>query len=87
MGTVVATPAADEAILRLPVVHRRSPFGDRTAAAAATSASSLTEAELPSRINDIQLGEIGGCPFPIDADITGLRVAPTLSVDVPHGVH
>ena len=44
--------------------------------------SFLTEAGLPPRINDLQLGEIGGIPFLVDADQYKRWRCPDLVVDV-----
>lgn len=47
--------------------------------------SFLAEAELPPRINELQLGEIGGVPFLVDADRYKRWGCPDLVVDVPEG--
>lgn len=86
MGTVVATPAADEAILHLRAVDGAVAFRPSDGCPRCDGVSSLTETELPSRINDIQLGEIGGVPFLIDADLYRGWGRPDLTVDVPQRV-
>jgi len=85
MGTVVATPAADRAILHLRAVDRAVAFRPSDDCRRRDGAN-LTETELPARINDIQLGEIGGVPFLVDADLYRGWGRPDLTVDVPQGV-
>ncbi len=82
IGTVVATPAAIVAIMRLRgtrhvVALRQS--GDRLQGDAA---SYVSEAQLPPRINEIQLGQVGGVPFLIDADRYRRWGSPDLLVDI-----
>lgn len=85
MGTVVATPAADEAILHLRAVDGAVAFRPSNGPRRCDGVN-LTETELPARINDIQLGEIGGVPFLIDADLYRGWGRPDLTVDVPQGI-
>jgi RNA polymerase sigma-70 factor (ECF subfamily) len=78
-GTVIATPSATDEILRLRagrhlVALRHS--GNRV------TPRSVGEASLPAGINDLQLGEIGGVPFLIDADLYRHWGCPDLTVDV-----
>lgn len=86
MDTFVATPAADEAILHLRAVSGAVAFRPSDGCRRCNGANCVTDTELPSRINDIQLGEIGGVPFLIDADLYRGWGRPDLTVDVPQRI-
>lgn len=85
VGTVVATPAAVDAILRLRARRHMIAFRPNADSHDRDGPSFLTEAELPARINELQLGEIGGVPFLVDADQYKRWGRPDLVVDVPEG--
>lgn len=75
MGTVIATSAAIDAIMRLRVECR--------AIALRESGGRVIKAKLPPGINDLQLGQVGGVPFLIDADEYRRWGWPDLVIDVP----
>lgn len=85
IGTVIATPAAVDAILRLRARHHAIAFRRSADREHSDSPGSVAEAELPPRINDLQFGEIGGVPFLIDADEYKRWGCPDLVVDVVGG--
>ncbi|MBS1893737.1 MAG: DUF779 domain-containing protein [Actinobacteria bacterium] len=85
VGTVIATPAAVDAILRLRARHHAIAFRQSADRQASDRPSPLTETELPPGINDLQLGEIGGVPFLVDADQYKRWGCPDLVVDVIEG--
>ncbi len=84
MGTVIATPAALDAIMRLRVEHRAIAFRESGGGRDCDIPPSVTEAKLPSGINDLQLGQVGGVPFLIDADEYKSWGCPDLVIDVCH---
>jgi uncharacterized protein (DUF779 family) len=91
MGAVVATPAAEEAIMHLRVAHGAVAFRPPDGCRRCDSPSTVTEAELPAGINDLQLGEIGGVAFLIYADqyrvgvaLTWLSTSPKGPTEGPH---
>lgn len=86
MGTVIATPAAIDAIVQLRVAHHAVAFRASTASRDLGAPSSVIEAKLPPELNDLQLGEIGGAPFLVDADQYKRWGCPNLVVDVPQGI-
>lgn len=85
MGSVIATPAAVDAIERLRVRHGTLAFHQSGGCCEGSAPMCLTEAELPAGPNDIQLGEIGGVPFLIDRDQYQRWGCPDFVVDVALG--
>ncbi|HSS32652.1 MAG TPA: DUF779 domain-containing protein [Solirubrobacterales bacterium] len=84
MGTVIATPAAVDAIMRLRVEHRAIAFRESGGGCGCGILRPVTEAKLPPGINDLQLGQVGGVPFLVDADDYKRWGCPDLVVDVSH---
>ncbi|HWA54544.1 MAG TPA: DUF779 domain-containing protein [Solirubrobacterales bacterium] len=84
MGTVIATPAAVDAIMRLRVEHRAIAFHGSSGGRGCDIPHSVTEAKLPPGINDLQLGQVGGVPFLVDADEYRRWGCPDLVIDVSH---
>jgi uncharacterized protein (DUF779 family) len=82
MGTVIATPAAVDAIMRLRVEHRAIAFRESGGGCGCGILHSVTEAKLPPGINDLQLGQVGGVPFLVDADEYRRWGCPDLVIDV-----
>jgi RNA polymerase sigma-70 factor (ECF subfamily) len=81
-GTVIATPSAIDEILRLRARYHLVALRHTEERGAPRSVS---EAKLPAGLNDLQLGEIGGVPFLIDADRYKGWGCPNLVVDLPQG--
>ncbi len=66
--SVTATPAAVETIERLREKHGSIVFHPSGGCGDGTAALCLRADELPPGPNDVELGEIGGVPFLIDAE-------------------
>jgi uncharacterized protein (DUF779 family) len=82
---VRATPEALDLIERLAAMHgpvALFQFGECEDGAPATC---LTGAELLPNDDDIKLGEIGGAPFYVNADLYARSGRPTCVVDVAPG--
>jgi propanol-preferring alcohol dehydrogenase len=82
---VGATPAALAMIRRLEATHGPLTFHQSGGCCDGSSAICLKEGELPPGPHDLQLGEIGGAPFYIDADQHRRWGAPGFVIDVAPG--
>jgi uncharacterized protein (DUF779 family) len=85
-GPVVdATPAALEVIERLRAGHGPLAFFQSGGCCDGTSPLCLKDGELPPGPQDLQLGEIGGAPFFIDAEQYERWGRPQFLIDVSPG--
>jgi uncharacterized protein (DUF779 family) len=82
---VRATGAALEVIEHLEAAHGRLMFFQSAGCCDGGSPMCLKEGELPLSPHDIQLGELGGTPFYIDADQYERLGKPQILVDVSPG--
>ena len=85
MAAVTATPAALEVIHRLEAAHGPLAFFQSGGCCDGSSAMCLKDGELPVALHDVQLGEIGGAPFYIDAEQYERWGAPRFLIDVAPG--
>ena len=84
-AAVRATEAALEVINRLEAAHGPVVFFQSGGCCDGTSPICLREGELPAGPHDVQLGEIGGAPFYIDADQYERWGRPDFLIDVSSG--
>jgi uncharacterized protein len=82
---VGATPAALEVIRRLRAAHGPLAFFQSGGCCDGSSAMCLKDGELPVAPQDVQLGEIGGAPFYIDAEQYERWSEPRFLIDVAPG--
>ncbi len=82
---VTATAAALEAITRLGAAHGRLAFFQSGGCCDGSSPICLVDGELPVAPSDLLLGEIGGAPFYIDADMYERFGRPDFVVDLAPG--
>jgi uncharacterized protein len=82
---VSATRAALEVITRLEAAHGPLAFFQSGGCCDGTSPICLKDGELPAGPHDVQLGEIGGAPFYIDADQYERWGRPEFVIDVSVG--
>jgi uncharacterized protein len=82
---VDATPAALEVIRRLETAHGPLAFFQSGGCCDGSSAMCLKDGELPAALHDVQLGEIGGAPFYIDAEQYERWGTPRFMIDVAPG--
>jgi len=82
---VTATPEALELIERLRATHGPLSFHQSGGCCDGTAPMCLRADELPQGPGDVQLGEIGGAPFYIDADQHRRWGNPAFVVDVAAG--
>ena len=80
--SVRATTAALDAIARLGAAHGPLTFFQSGGCCDGSSPMCLRSGELPVSAQDVLLGEIGGTPFYIDADMYERWGRPDLVVDV-----
>jgi uncharacterized protein (DUF779 family) len=83
--SVGATPAALAVIRRLAGTHGPLAFFQSGGCCDGSSAMCLKDGELPVALHDVQLGEIGGAPFYIDADQYERWGKPRFLIDVAPG--
>ncbi len=83
--SVTATPAAVETIERLREKHGSIVFHQSGGCCDGSAAMCLRADELPPGPNDIELGEIGGAPFMIDAEQYERWGKPEFVIDVAEG--
>jgi uncharacterized protein (DUF779 family) len=84
-AAVTATPAALEVILRLGAAQGPLMFFQSGGCCDGSSPMCLKEGELPLSSYDVCLGEIGGAPFYIDAQLYESWGKPHLTVEVAPG--
>jgi uncharacterized protein len=84
-SSVTATPAAVETIERLREKHGSIVFHQSGGCCDGSAAMCLRADELPPGPNDIELGEIGGAPFLIDAEQYERWGKPEFVIDVAAG--
>jgi uncharacterized protein (DUF779 family) len=82
---VGATPSALEVIRRLQAAHGPLAFFQSGGCCDGSSAMCLKVGELPVALHDVQLGEIGGAPFYIDAEQYQRWGEPEFLLDVSRG--
>ncbi len=82
---VQATPAALEEIRRLEAAHGPLMFFQSGGCCDGTSPMCLKEGELPLSPHDVQLGELGGAAFYIDAEQYERWGRPRFEIDVSPG--
>ena len=82
---VGATRAALEVIRRLETAHGPLAFFQSGGCCDGSSAICLKDGELPAGLDDVQLGEIGGAPFYIDAEQYERWGTPQFLIDVAPG--
>ncbi len=80
--SVRATAAALDAIARLGAAHGPLAFFQSGGCCDGSSPICLVDGELPVAAHDMRLGEIGGAPFYIDADMYERWGRPDFVVDV-----
>jgi len=85
VNNVEATPAAVEAIGRLREKHGPIVIHQSGGCCAGSAAMCLTADELPPGPGDVQLGEVGGVPFLIDADLHRRLGSPGFLLDIAPG--
>ncbi|MFT3863359.1 MAG: DUF779 domain-containing protein [Solirubrobacterales bacterium] len=85
MARVEATPAAVETIGRLREKHGPIVIHQSAGCCAGSAPMCLTIDELPPGAGDVQLGEVGGVPFVIDADLHRRLGSPDFLFDVAAG--
>jgi uncharacterized protein (DUF779 family) len=84
-AAVTATPAALEVIRRLAAAQGPLMFFQSGGCCDGSSPMCLKEGELPLSPYDVCLGEIGGAPFYIDAQLYESWGKPQLTVEVAPG--
>jgi uncharacterized protein (DUF779 family) len=84
-AAVTATPAALEVIHRLGAAHGALMFFQSGGCCDGGSPMCLREGELPPGPHDVQLGEIGGAQFYIDADQYERWGKPHFTIEVSPG--
>jgi uncharacterized protein (DUF779 family) len=84
-GTVTATGAALEVIHHLEAAHGPLMFFQSAGCCDGSAAMCLKEGELPLGPGDLQLGEIGGAPFYVDAQQYERLGRPPILIDVSPG--
>jgi uncharacterized protein len=84
-AAVTATPAALEVIHRLGAAHGSLMFFLSGGCCDGSSPMCLKEGELPPSAHDLQLGEIGGAQFYIDAEQYERWGRPRLTIEVSPG--
>ena len=82
---VTATAAALEVIGRLRAGHGPLTFHQSGGCCEGSSPMCLREGELPPSPNDVLLGEIGGAPFYMDAELYERWGRPRLQIDAREG--
>lgn len=82
---VTATPAALELIESLGVAHGPLAFHQSAGCCDGSSPMCLMRGELPPSPYDIELGEVAGAPFYIDADLYERLGRPVFVIDVAPG--
>lgn len=82
---MTATPEALEIIERLRAAHGPLAFHQSGGCCDGSSPMCLLDGELPPSPHDLTLGEIGGAPFYIDADLYERWRRPAFVVDVRPG--
>ncbi len=82
---VVATPAALEVIDRLGAAYGPVMFFQSGGCCDGSSPICLRDGELPPGPHDLELGEIGGAPFYIDAEQYERWHRPEFLIDVSAG--
>ena len=85
MARIEATPAAVETIGRLREKHGPIVLHQSGGCCAGSAAMCLTVEELPPGVGDIELGDVGGVPFVIDADLHRALGEPDYTLDVAPG--
>ncbi len=85
VGTIVATPAAIDAIMHLRASHGTVALHQSGERGDEGGPTSLDEADLPIGAGDIQIGVVGGIPFLIDWELYESWGWPNLVVDVDPG--
>jgi hypothetical protein len=85
MPVVTASPQALEVIERLRAGHGPLAFFQSGGCCDGSSALCFKDGELPPGPQDLQLGEIGGAPFYIDADQYERWGRPRFLIDVASG--
>jgi uncharacterized protein len=84
-AVVTATEAALEVIASLEAAHGPVVLFQSGGCCDGTSPICLKEGELPAGPHDVQLGEIGGAPFYIDAEQYERWGRPRFLIDVSPG--
>lgn len=82
---VTATPAALQVIADLQAAHGPLMFFQSGGCCDGSAPMCLAAGELPLAPGDVQLGEIGGVPFSIDADQDRRWGRPDFVIDVAPG--
>jgi uncharacterized protein (DUF779 family) len=85
MTRIAATPAAVEAIGRLREKHGPIVLHQSGGCCAGSAPMCLSADELPPGAGDIELGDVAGVPFLIDADLHRRLGAPGFTLDVAPG--
>ncbi len=84
-ASVTATPAALQAIERLRREHGALAFFQSGGCCDGSLPICLRDGELPPGPGDVLLGEVGGAPFYVDADLYARWREPRLLLDVRPG--
>jgi uncharacterized protein (DUF779 family) len=84
-AAVAATPAALEMIDHLSAAHGPLMFVQSGGCCDGSSPMCMADGELPLGPYDLRVGEIGGAPFYIDAQLYDSWGRPQLTVDVSPG--
>jgi len=85
MPRIEATPAAMETIGRLREKHGPIVIHQSAGCCAGSAPMCLTVDELPPGAGDIELGEVAGVPFVIDAELHRRLGGPDFVIDVVPG--
>ncbi len=85
MAQIEATPAAAETIGRLREKHGPIVLHQSGGCCAGSAPMCLTAEELPAGAGDVELGEVGGVPFLIDADLHRALGEPDFTLDIAPG--
>ena len=85
MTRIEATPAAVETIGRLRTKHGPIVIHQSGGCCAGSAPMCLTAEELPPGAGDIELGDVAGVPFVIDADLHRALGEPDFTLDVAPG--
>jgi uncharacterized protein len=85
MGRIDATPATVEAIGRLRERHGPIVIHQSGGCCAGSAPMCVTAEELPQGAGDVELGEVAGVPFLIDAELHRRLGSPDFLLDVDDG--
>jgi uncharacterized protein (DUF779 family) len=85
MARIEATPAAVEMIGRLRREHGPIVIHQSGGCCAGSSPMCVTAEELPQGAGDVELGDVAGVPFLIDADLHRRLGSPGFLLDVAEG--